>query len=39
LRNFRAAAFGDKFGGKGLAAVNFIAAQQQNLTLGGYGKI
>lgn len=39
LRNFKAKYFGDNFGGKALAAVNFIAAQQQNLTPRGYGKI
>ena len=40
LRNFKAEYFGGgSVGGKALPAVNFIAAQQQNLTLGGYGKI
>ena len=39
LRNFKAEYFGSSFGGKALAAVNFIARRQQNLTLGGYGKI
>ncbi len=39
LRNFRAEHFGDTFRGKAIAAVNFIAGRQRNLTLGDYGKI
>lgn len=39
LRNFRAEYFGDNFGGKALAAVNFIAGRRRNLTLRDYCKI